>query len=352
MLIVSVPEGLPMTVQISLAHSVLQMSEHDNVLVRDLSSVEEAGLLSDMCVGKTGTMTTEEMEVDSFYTQRLSVQNSRKNTVMNCQLDHHIIEKIKESIIYNSQAHIEMTENSFYVAVGNGTEVSLIKWLQNAEVPVHEIMASKEGRVLAEVPFNSKLKRSITAVEHPELQDTVRIYIKGAPEVVVRNCKNQYKSEDSFTPEGISFKAAEKIPMSEQDKNDILEKEMRRMLDEPRRADAFSGAGETLNSMRAMAFSYCDMTVNNFQNLMQSIDGEIDSNDEINALEQDQTFLALVVLRDPVRQSIKDMVNESYESGINIHLISGDNLGTAVKIARDVGILSYEEFQNAKDASS
>lgn len=205
---------------------------------------------------------------------------------------------------------------------------------------------------MAEVPFNSKLKRSITAVEHPELQDTVRIYIKGAPEIVVRNCKNQYKSEDSFTPEGTSFKAAEKIPMSEQDKNDILEKEMRRMLEEPRRADAFSGAGETLNSMRAMAFSYCDMTVSNFQNLMQSIDGEIDSNDEINALEQDQTFLALVVLRDPVRQSIKEMVNESHESGINLHLISGDNLGTAIKVARDVGILSYEEFQNAKDSSS
>ena len=47
--------------------------------------------------------------------------------------------------------------------------------------------------------------------------------------------------------------------------------------------------------MRAIAFSYCDMTLSNFQSLMQSIQGEIDSSDEINALEQDQTFLALVV---------------------------------------------------------
>ena len=60
---------------------------------------------------------------------------------MNCQLDWHIIEKIKESIIFNSQAHIEMTENSFYIPVGNGTEVSLIKWLQNADIAVHETMA-------------------------------------------------------------------------------------------------------------------------------------------------------------------------------------------------------------------
>lgn len=205
------------------------MSEHDNVLVRDLSSVEEAGLLTDVCVGKTGTMTTEDMEVDSFYAQQLNVQNSRKNTLMNAMLDQNIIDKIAESIVYNSQAHIEMTENSFYVPVGNGTEVSLIKWLQSAEIPVHEVMASKEGRVLAEVPFNSKLKRSITAIEHPHLADTVRIYIKGAPEIVVPNCKNHYKSNDSATSDGLSFKSAEKIPLSEQDKNNILNTEMKRM---------------------------------------------------------------------------------------------------------------------------
>ena len=112
-----------------------------------------------------------------------------------------------------------MDENSFYVPKGNGTEVSLIRWLQGAEVPVHEVMASKEGRVLAEVPFNSKLKRSITAIQLPDMQDTVRIFIKGAPEIIVRNCKNHFKSEDSVTPDGTSFKAAEKVPINEQDKS-------------------------------------------------------------------------------------------------------------------------------------
>jgi magnesium-transporting ATPase (P-type) len=78
-----------------------------------------------------------------------------------------------------------MTDNSFYVPVGNGTEVSLLKWLQAAEIPVHEVMALKAGKICAQVPFSSKLKRSIIAVELPDLQDTVRIYIKGAPEIVV-----------------------------------------------------------------------------------------------------------------------------------------------------------------------
>ena len=78
-----------------------------------------------------------------------------------------------------------MTDNSFYMPVGNGTEVSLLKWLQGAEIPVHEVMALKAGKVRAQVPFSSKLKRSIIAVELPDLQDTVRIFIKGAPEIVV-----------------------------------------------------------------------------------------------------------------------------------------------------------------------
>lgn len=168
MLVVAIPEGLPMTVAVSLAHSVLLMKE-DNVLVRDLNSVEDVGMINDLCLGKTGTMTTENMSVVSLYAQNMLVLNSRKNTLFNCNLDNDIIGKLKESIVFNSQAYIEMTENSFYEPVGNGTEVSLIKWLQEAEIPVHQVMSMKDGRVLAQVPFNSELKRSIIAVHHPEL---------------------------------------------------------------------------------------------------------------------------------------------------------------------------------------
>lgn len=151
LLIVAIPEGLPMTVAISLAYSVLQMNDDDNLLVRDLNAVETVGQITDLCLGKTGTMTTEEMQVVSFYTQNMHVLNSRKNTFLNCDLDQSIIEKIVESVVFNSSAYIQMSKNSFYVPVGNGTEVSLIKWLQAAEIPVHEIMQQKynEDVVLA-----------------------------------------------------------------------------------------------------------------------------------------------------------------------------------------------------------
>ena len=80
--------------------------------------------------------------------------------------------------------------------------------------------------------------------------------------------------------------------------------------------------------------------------------GEIDTNEEVAALEQDQTFLALVVLRDPVRSSVKEIVKESEESGVNLHLVSGDNLSTACKLAHDIGMLTHEEYESTKSKDS
>ena len=201
LLIVAIPEGLPMTVSISLAFSVLQMSNDDNLLVRDVDSVEKVGQITDLVLGKTGTMTTEEMSVHSFFAQNHRVLNSRPNTFQYCELDEGIQRKIIESIVWNSSAYIEMSDNSFYVPEGQGTEVSLIKWMQNAEEPVHEYMAQKfhDGVVLATVPFSSHLKKSIIAIQHPEMHDTVRVYVKGAPELVLPNCFKHYDELGTLT---------------------------------------------------------------------------------------------------------------------------------------------------------
>jgi len=114
LLIVAIPEGLSMTVAISLAHSVNEMYDQDSLLVRDLTAPEELGLVNEVVLGKTGTMTTEEMSVECFYTQNLFIKNSRKNTLLNCSLTEEIIQKLQESIVFNSTAYIEMDENSFY----------------------------------------------------------------------------------------------------------------------------------------------------------------------------------------------------------------------------------------------
>lgn len=247
---------------------------------------------------------------------------------MNCELDNSIIEKIVESVVFNSQAHIEMTENSFYIPVGNGTEVSLIKWLQDAEIPVHEFMQKKEGRVYAQVPFDSQLKRSIIAVHHPEMQDIVRVYIKGAPEIVLRNCTSHYQSTE-LQRDGT--RRAEKRPLSQEEINQIMGKIMNEQM--------------TYLALRPIAFSYCDMDVTTFDRVMNAMQGDVDSANEIAALERDQTFLALIGLKDPIRPDIKNVVKDARAATINLRLCSGDNLHTTAKVAYDVDIMTDQEYR-------
>ena len=191
-LIVAIPEGIPMTVGISLAYSVVYMYEKDDLLVKDLTSIETLGLVDELCMGKTGTMTTEEMQVVNFYIQDSFQINTRKDTIYNCHIQNSILSQLFESIVYNNSAYIEMTENSFYVPVGNGTEVSLLKWLQDADVPVHDKIREKQGRVLFSRPFDSKLQRSVIAVQHPQDDNIVRVYVKGAPEIIIPKCRTHF----------------------------------------------------------------------------------------------------------------------------------------------------------------
>jgi len=126
--IVAVPEGLPLSVALSLAYSVMKM-KGDGVLVRNLVSPEVMGSVDEICTGKTATLTKNDMKVNQFYAQTLYVKNQRKNTLFHCELFPNVIELIKESILYNCDARIEMDDKAYYVPVGSGTEIGLIKFL-------------------------------------------------------------------------------------------------------------------------------------------------------------------------------------------------------------------------------
>lgn len=126
--IVAVPEGLPLAITLSLAYSVMRMKK-DGILVRNLDSPEQMGKVDEVITGKTGTLTKSEMKVDQFYSQSLLIKNTRRNTLFNCELFPHVIELIQESILYNCEARIEMDDKAYYVPVGNGTETGFIKFL-------------------------------------------------------------------------------------------------------------------------------------------------------------------------------------------------------------------------------
>jgi len=147
--------------------------------------------------------------------------------------------------------------------------------------------------------------------------------VKGAPEIVVRACKNTYDKEDAMTESGEKYQRALKVPMSDEAKDKIMDHMKNDM---------------TKHALRAIAFSYTDMSTSDFEGVMRSMSGEID-----------QTFLALVGLKDPSRDNIKEIIDIANDSGIKVRMCSGDNLLTSVAVAYDCGILTRNEFNAPAD---
>jgi len=121
--------------------------------------------VSEVCVRKTGILTTEDMVVERFYMQNTDHPNSRKDTLMNCTLANSQTDLLAKSIIFNSTVYVEMTRDALYEPLGNSTEVSLFKWLQGADIPVHKLIKEK-GNQLLHMPFDPKYRRSIMAIKN------------------------------------------------------------------------------------------------------------------------------------------------------------------------------------------
>jgi magnesium-transporting ATPase (P-type) len=134
--VVVVPEGLPLTIGVSLAYSTGRMYSQDRILVKQLDAPEKMGEVNEILIGKTKTMTTGDMRVSEFYIENKTVYNTRKHTLFNCELNQTSLDLIKESIMFNCSARIEMDATNYF-PIGNSTEVAFLKFLQDANVPVH-----------------------------------------------------------------------------------------------------------------------------------------------------------------------------------------------------------------------
>lgn len=112
------------------------------------------------------------------------IKNSRKDTILNCELSDETISRIKGAILYNCEARVEMDVTKF-IPVGNPTEVGFLRFLQDADIPIHLWIQRKYGRIRACLPFSPETQRSAIALEHPDKPGVVLIHVKGAPEVII-----------------------------------------------------------------------------------------------------------------------------------------------------------------------
>ncbi|MDE6161007.1 MAG: calcium-translocating P-type ATPase, PMCA-type, partial [Muribaculaceae bacterium] len=161
---VSIPEGLPMAVTLSLAYSMRRMLRTNN-LVRRLHACETMGATTVICTDKTGTLTQNRMQVD---TARFAVPDADAAV----------------AIAVNSTAQLDMTDPAAPAPLGNPTEGALLLWLHGRGFDYAALRDSVA--VMAELPFSTERKYMATAVALPDGRRM--LYVKGAPEIVMAMC--------------------------------------------------------------------------------------------------------------------------------------------------------------------
>ena len=176
LIVVAVPEGLPMAVSLSLAYSMRRMLKTNN-LVRKMHACETMGATTVICTDKTGTLTQNQMQVAEVFTL---TSNPSPLTPSPSPLH--------ENMAINSTAQLDLTDLEHPTVLGNPTEGALLLWLREQGVDYRELRERAE--VLDEIPFSTERKYMATQVRCPDDSSRTLLYIKGAPEVVMAMCSN------------------------------------------------------------------------------------------------------------------------------------------------------------------
>lgn len=163
--VVSVPEGLPMAVTLSLAYSMQKMLQTNN-LVRKMHACETMGATTVICTDKTGTLTENLMTVAEAQFYGAEGAGSRL---------------VQEGLVLNSTATLDKASDGSTRVFGNPTEGALLLWLDREGVAIDEV--ASEAKVVAQIPFSTERKYMATIVQSPE--GSFILYVKGAPEMVL-----------------------------------------------------------------------------------------------------------------------------------------------------------------------
>lgn len=279
-IVMAVPEGLPMAISISLAYSMQRMLKEKN-LVRKMHACETMGATTVICTDKTGTLTENNMQVHETRFYALEGQKLSDDAMS-------LI--VKESIGANSTAHLELLPNGTFQSLGNPTEGALLIWLAQNDADYLQIRSNIE--ILQEVPFSTEWKYMAIVVRSSNGKRM--LYVKGAPEIVLRMCAN-------YT-------------------GGMTEDEILQQLHDYQN-----------QAMRTIAFAYQEL--DETENVI--------SNHTITASRL--TFLGIVAIADPVRKDVPAAVKECLDAHIAIKIITGDTACTAKKIAHQIGIWADDE---------
>ena len=263
LIVMAVPEGLPMAVTLSLALNMRRMLRTNN-LVRKLHACETMGAVTVICTDKTGTLTQNRMEVADI------------------QSDHHFEEQLAENMAVNSTALLE--EGSEGQGIGNPTECALLLYLRKNGKNYSEYR--EKAPLTSQLTFSTERKYMATLVTSSVNQRRM-LYVKGAPEVILELCQ---------------------ISTDQQQQIEAILKEYQ------------AGA------MRTLAFAHREI-------------GENEGTDCLALAQQGRlTLEGICAIMDPVRPEVPSAVKNCHDAGIHVKMVTGDNAGTAIEIAKRIGL--------------
>jgi Ca2+-transporting ATPase len=162
------------------------------MLIKKMEACETMGTVSEICTGKTATLTKNDMNVKVMYTagQFIQTNNRNKSVFLNSNLTEEAVTKIVDCIVYNCDSRVEMSDDAMYEACGNGTEVGMLRFLQQNDYEIQNLLTRKARECIVEtnIPFGPIRKRQVVAIRQSKDHNIVKVIIKGAPEYIMPMC--------------------------------------------------------------------------------------------------------------------------------------------------------------------
>lgn len=308
-LVSAIPEGLPAVVTVVLAIGAYRMVQK-KAIIRKLPATETLSVVDTIITDKTGTLTQNTITVEKIYLpgeEEITVSGKgwepignfhQNNEVIVALENHHLGKLVHISALCNNSRLIKQEDkNNEYMVTGDPTEGSLVVLAEKAGIK-QEVVREMEERI-DDLPFNSDRKYRGSLYTHPRKKRKKELYIVGAPEIVLEKCV-QYLDNNKRK------KLTQKV------KNDIRKK-----------IDEIASEG-----MRTVALAHKEV-------VYETEDIHEDNVSEL-------IFVGVVGMKDPLRPEVKEAVAKSQVAGIRVIMATGDHKGTALSIAKEIGIATDE----------
>uniref|UniRef100_A0A8C2CGY7 Calcium-transporting ATPase n=1 Tax=Cyprinus carpio TaxID=7962 RepID=A0A8C2CGY7_CYPCA len=298
-LVVAVPEGLPLAVTISLAYSVKKMMK-DNNLVRHLDACETMGNATAICSDKTGTLTTNRMTVVQIYIGDQLFREIPRPDQINPKIVELITSAIAVNCAYTSKIMAADKEGGLPKQVGNKTECALLGLVLDLKQEYQAVREQiPEEKLYKVYTFNSVRKSMSTVIQMPD--GSFRLYSKGASEILLKKC--------SF----VLGRDGEARAFRPRDKDEMVKKVIEPMA---------------CNGLRTICIAYRELPADP----MPDWDNETD-------IVSNLICITVVGIEDPVRAEVPEAIRKCQRAGITVRMVTGDNINTARAIAAKCGII-------------